>query len=185
VQVQRAEVLGTFAPGAEPAVLANAELKFWATIFTPRAKVELAAALHLQGLSSRAHSPITRTISRAPRFDLYPLADVRAALHARADRETSWELDILWPAGTAGKQQMQQVRPTHRGAAAGLPGTDKAEQPTAELSFISSMDGSRVSFPVRYLKDEPSYALRQKYEAEYIKHQVFPKAFCKNTKCQL
>jgi hypothetical protein len=53
---------------------------------------------------------------------------------------------------------MQQVRPTQRCAAAGLPGADKAEQPTAELSFISSTDGTRVSFPVRYLKDEPSYA---------------------------
>jgi hypothetical protein len=47
------------------------------------------------------------------------------------------------------------------------------------------MDGSRVTFPVRYLKDEPSYALRQKYEAEYLKHQVFPKASCKNSNCKL
>jgi hypothetical protein len=47
------------------------------------------------------------------------------------------------------------------------------------------MDGSRVTFPVRHLKDEPSYALRQKYEAEYLKHQVFPKAFCKNSNCKL
>ncbi len=53
VQVQRAEVLGTFAPGAEPAVLANAELKFWATVLTPQAKDELATMLHFQRLSSR------------------------------------------------------------------------------------------------------------------------------------
>ena len=182
VQVQRAEVLGTFAPGAEPAVLANAELKFWATILTPRAKDELATMLHFQRLSSRSPSQTGKGVSRATRFDLYPLEEVRAALYARADRETLWELDILWPGGSAGKQQ---ARPPPRSAAAEPPSSDKPEQPPAALSFISSMDGSRVTFPVRHLKDEPSYALRQKYEAEYLKHQVFPKAFCKNSNCKL
>ncbi len=102
--------------------------------------------------------------------------------------ETLWELDILWPGGSAGKQLASQAQPPPRSAAAEPPSSEKTEQPPAEpLSFISGMDGTRVTFPVRNLKDEPSYALRQKYEAdsEYLKHQVFPKAFYKNSKCNL
>jgi hypothetical protein len=185
VQVQRAEVLGTFAPGAEPAFLANAELKFWATVLTPRAKDELATMLHFQRLSSSSPSQTVKGVSRESRFDLYPLEEVQAALYARADRETLWELDILWPGGSAGKQLALQAWPPPRSSAAELPSSDKTEQLPAELSFISGMDATRVTFQVRYLKDEPSYALRQKYKAEYPKHQMFPKAFCKNSKCNL
>jgi hypothetical protein len=171
--------LGTFTPGAEPAVLANAELKFWATVLTPQAKDELATRLHLQEL-------LKGCSSQQSRFDVYPLTEVRKVLYARADRETPWERDIIWPGGAAGSSSgKQQARPTLQpgqrpSSGASNPGsTDKDEQATAGWSFNSALDGTRVTFPVKYLKDEPSYTLRQKYEAEYLKHQLFPKAVCK------
>ena len=181
VQVQRAEVLGTFTPGAEPAVLANAELKFWATVLTPQAKDELAAMLHFHGALAGGSSPPSR-------FDLYPLAEVRKVLYARADRETPWERDIVWPGGStggyAGKQPARaSSNPGQRpSSGASNPGSTpgKEDQASAGWSFNSAFDGTRVTFLVRYLKDEPSYTLRQKYEAEYLKHQLFPKALCKH-----
>ncbi len=75
VQSQRAKVLGTFAPGAEPAVLANAELKFWATILTQLEEDVLATMLHFHGSGSLAQA--TQGGLQASRFDLYQL-DVAA-----------------------------------------------------------------------------------------------------------
>ena len=189
MQVQRAEELGKFAPGAEPAVLVNAELKFWNTVLTPQAKDALAERLFYQRLVVGARSQQSQDLPRLSRFDLYPLAEVRAALQARADRETPWDLDIIWPGGTVNSTTKQSARgPTASPAWArpsGLPGavatsTSQDEQSTSGFSFISSLDRTRVKFPVRYLKDEPSYSLRLKYETEYLKHQVFPKAVCKS-----
>ncbi len=195
VQVQRAAVLGKFTPGADQAVLDNAELKFWATILTPQAKDELAATLYLHEVVAQAPSQLSREFTRTSRFDLYPLEAVRAALYARADRETPWDLDILWPGGAAGGHAGKQSArgqaavpyATRSSPAAGhtAASLSKEEPNKAGLSFISGLDGTRVKIPVRHLKDEPSYSLRQKYEAEYLKHQVFPKAVCQNSKCQM
>jgi hypothetical protein len=189
-QVERAEILGRFAPGAEPAVLVNAELKFWNTVLTPQAKDALVERLYLQGVVAMAQSQQSKSLSRLSRFDLYPLDEVRTALHARAGRETPWDLDILWPGctanGPAGKQAARGPTTaqagSRRGPAAGAAvlSSTQDEPSMSGLSFVSSLDRTRVQFPVRFLKDEPSYSLRQKYEAEYLRHQVFPKAVCKS-----
>jgi hypothetical protein len=60
------------------------------TVLTPQAKDELAARLHFQEILKGGSS-------QQSRFDVYPLAEVRKVLYARADRETPWERDIIWP----------------------------------------------------------------------------------------